>query len=120
MSQSTAQVLVAAVFCLGFIAFIYRLARVGRLSFRYTVGWLSLFALGIVALVALPITNKLSGWLRLTPAALRALCGMVLLLLICIQLSVSISGVQNQMRRLAEELAKLRLTAEKENVPRAD
>jgi hypothetical protein len=120
VSQSTAQVLVAAVFCLGFITFIYRLARVGRLSFRYTVGWLSLFALGIVALVALPITNKLSGWLRLTPAALLALCGMVLLLLICIQLSVSISGVQNQMRRLAEELAKLRLAAEKENAPRAD
>ena len=120
MSQSTAQVLVAAVFCLGFIAFIYRLARSGHLSFRYTVGWLSLFALGIVARVALPITNKLSGWLRLTPAALLALCGMVLLLLICIQLSVSISGVQNQMRRLAEELAKLRLAAEKENAPRAD
>lgn len=107
-------------FCLGFIAFIYRLARRGLLSFRFTVGWLSLFALGIVALVALPITNKVSSWLRLTPAALLALSGMVLLLLICIQLSISISGLQSQIRRLAEELAKSRLANETEKSPHAD
>jgi hypothetical protein len=112
VSQSTAQVLVAAVFCLGFIAFIYRLARSGHLSFRYTMGWLGLFALGIVAIVALPVTNKVSEWLRITPAALLALNGLVVLVIICIQLSISISGMQNQIRRLSEELSKTRLDIE--------
>jgi hypothetical protein len=109
VSQSTAQVLIAAVFCLGFIAFTYRLARSGHLSFRYTMGWLGLFAIGIVAMIALPVTNKVSEWLRLTPAALLALSGLFILLVICIQLSISISGMQNQIRRLSEEVAKLRL-----------
>lgn len=114
MSQSTAQVLVAAVFCLGFITFIYRLARSGHLSFRYTMGWLGLFALGIVAIVALPVTNKVSEWLRLTPAALLALSGLFILVIICIQLSISISGMQNQIRRLSEELSKTRLDIEQQ------
>ena len=114
MSQSTAQVLVAAVFCLGFIAFIYRLARTGHLSFRYTMGWLGLFALGIVAMIALPVTNKISEWLKITPAALLALSGLFVLVVICIQLSISISGMQNQIRRLSEELSKLRLDHEQQ------
>ena len=120
MSQSTAQILVAAVFCLGFSVFVYRLARSGRLSFRYTVGWLTLFALGIVALMFLPVTTRISDLLKLTPAALLALSGVVLLILICIQLSISISGLQSQIRRLAEELAKLRLANEIEKSPHAD
>jgi hypothetical protein len=32
--------------------------------------------------------------------------------MICIQLSISISGMQKQIRRLAEEVAKLRLRVE--------
>ena len=114
MSQSTAQILVAAVFCLGFIAFIYRLARIGHLSFRYTMGWLGLFTLGIIAMIALPVTNKISEWLRITPAALLALSGLFVLVVICIQLSISISGMQNQIRRLSEELSKLRLDHEQQ------
>lgn len=113
MSQSTAQVLVAAVFCVAFGTGIYWLAKRDRLSFQYTMGWLSLFALGIIAILALPATNRVSDWLRVTPAALLALCGLVLLLLICIQLTISISGIQKQNRRLAEEVAKLRLQVEK-------
>lgn len=112
MSQSTAQVLVAGIFCVAFLMVIYALARRERLSFQYTMGWLTLFAMGILALVALPATNQISEWLRVTPAALLALCGLVLLLMICIQLSISISGMQKQIRRLAEEVAKLRLRVE--------
>lgn len=77
------------------------------------MGWLSLFALGIIAILALPATKRVSDWLHVTPAALLALCGLVLLLLICIQLTVSISGIQKQNRRLAEEVAKLRLRMDK-------
>ena len=120
MSQSTAQVLVAGIFCVGFVAVIFGLARRDRLSFQYTMGWLSLFTLGIVAIIALPATNRISRWLRVTPAALLALCGLILLLMICIQLSISISGLQKQVRRLAEEVAKLRLQVEENEKDDAD
>jgi hypothetical protein len=109
VSQSTVQVLVAAVFCAGFLIVIYRLARSERLTFRYTVGWLTLFAFGVLAMVLLPVTTTVSRWLHLSPAGLLATGGLVLLLLICIQLSISISGMQHQIRRLSEEVAKLRL-----------
>ncbi len=84
------------------------------------MGWLSLFALGVVAILGLPATKQISEWLRVTPAALLALCGLVLLLLICIQLSISISGMQKQIRSLAEENAKLRLHIEREMNTNAD
>ncbi len=106
--------LVAAVFCIAFSAVILVLARRERLSFQYTMGWLSLFAVGVIAILGLPATNQISEWLRVTPAALLALCGLILLLLICIQLSISISGMQKQIRRLAEEYAKLRLHIERQ------
>ena len=120
MSQSTAQLFVAAVFCLAFMVGVYRLARNGLLSFYYAMGWLTLFAVGILALIALPVTNKISDWLNVTPAALLAVAGLLILLVICIQLSISISGLQNQVRRLTEELAKLRLNVELRDSHRAD
>ena len=120
MSQSTAQVVVAAAVCLGFIFAVYRLARNGLLSFYYTVGWLSLFAVGIVALVALPLTNALSRVFEISPVALLFSAGTLVLLMICIQLSISISGLQNQVRRLSEELAKLRLHVELRDSDNAD
>lgn len=120
MSQSSAQVLVAAIFCIAFSAVVFALARRDRLSFQYTVGWLSLFALGIIAILGLPATNRVSEWLRVTPAALLALCGLILLLLICIQLSISISGMQKQIRHLAEENAKLRLRFDRKTKSDAD
>jgi Uncharacterized conserved protein (DUF2304) len=109
MSQSTAQVIFAGILCAIFMFAIYVLARREHLSFQYAVGWLSLFAIGIVATVALPATNRLSSWIHVTPAALLALLVFSVLIMICIQLSISISGMQKQIRRLAEESAKLKL-----------
>ena len=94
--------------CLTYLIVCYRLGRRGKLSFRYTVGWALLFSLGISSILLIRIVEPLADFLKISPAALIAVTGLVLLLTICIQLSVSISGLQEQTRRLSEELALLR------------
>ena len=108
MSQSAIQTVAAAFLSFIFAGMVYRLARIGRLSFRYTVGWLSLSMLGLLAGLFVPIVQPIAGFLKLTPAALLALLAVVLLVSICIQLSISISGLQEQLRSMAEKVALLR------------
>lgn len=115
MSQSTIQVIAAAVLSLLFAGAVYRLARVGRLSFRYTVGWLLLSMLGLLAGFFVPVIQPVADFLKLTPAALLALMAVVLLVSICIQLSISISGLQEQLRSMAEKIALMRTESEESN-----
>ena len=108
MSQSAIQVVAAAALSFIFAGMVYRLARTGRLSFRYTVGWLTLSMLGLLAGFFVPVIQPIAEFLKLTPAALLALLAVVLLVSICIQLSISISGLQEQLRSMAEKVALLR------------
>jgi cell division protein FtsX len=50
--------------------------------------------------------------LAITPAALLAVSFMIVLVAICIQLSISISGLQEQVRSLSEEVAQLGLASD--------
>ena len=96
--------------CVGFVTFIwiYLTARKGLLNFRYTVGWLLLSTFGILAGLIIPLIAPIANFLAITPAALLAIGGIVLLIAICIQLSISISGLHERQRRLTEELAHIR------------
>lgn len=81
------------------------LSRRGRLSFRYTAGWLAFFSLaGFLGLFS-PLTQPTARWLGVTPGVVLTFAAAVALLAICIQLSISISGLQEQIRRLSEDLA---------------
>ena len=91
---------------------IYRAARRGLLNFRYTVGWLLLSAFGIMAGIIIPVIAPIANFLSITPAALLAIGGIILLVIICVQLSISISGLHERQRRLTEELAHLRQTVD--------
>jgi hypothetical protein len=91
---------------------IYRAARRGLLNFRYTVGWLLLSAFGIMAGIIIPVIAPIANFLAITPAALLAIGGIILLVIICVQLSISISGLHERQRRLTEELAHLRQTVD--------
>lgn len=93
-------------------ASVYLLARRGRLSFRYTVGWLVLCLFGITAGASVPLVQPLAEKLKVTPAALLSIAAVMLLVAICVQFSISISGMQEQIRRLTEESAELRLRME--------
>ena len=91
------------------IAMISRLARRGRLSFQYTIGWLIVFGLSLLSAPVLPFMDLVSRNLQLGPASVFAVAALVLLAMIAVQLSISISGLQEQVRQLNEDTAFLRL-----------
>ncbi len=108
MSTSSIQITGFTLTSAFFVGFVYFLARRSRLSFRYALGWLLLFVPGFFSVVLLPLTAPISNALAITPAALLAVSFMTVLVAICIQLSISISGLQEQIRTLSEEAAQLR------------
>lgn len=112
MSAKTTQTIFAALVSLVFVLSVYRLGRKQKLSFRYTVGWMFLGALGIVAGIVSPIAEPIASKFEVTPAALLGVGAVILLVILCVQLSISISGLQEQVRRLTEEAAFLRLEVE--------
>ena len=112
MKSSVLQVLFCAMIGLGSTGWIYRQARRGLLNFRYTVGWLLLSAFGVMAGIVIPVITPIANLLAITPAALLAIGGIILLVAICVQLSISISGLHERQRRLTEELAHLRQTVD--------
>jgi hypothetical protein len=107
LDASTVSRIVAGCVSLACTVIVLRLGRRGRLSFRYTVGWILLFGMGVLSALVLPLVEPIADTLEVTPAAIVAVLGLLLLLAICVQLSVSISGTQEQIRRLSEKIAML-------------
>ena len=108
MSSSATQVLTAAILGLTLVVIIVRLSRRGQLSFRYTVGWIAVASIGILGGLMARLAEPVARALGLSAAALLALLALVFFVLIAIQLSISISGLQKQNRTLTEEVARLR------------
>jgi hypothetical protein len=69
--------------------------------------------MGMFAGLFIPVVTPLSKNLKITPAALIAVGALGVLVLICVQLSASISALQEQVRRLAEQIAHLRDDADR-------
>lgn len=109
MTQGQAQALLTALSGVVFAASVYGLAHRGRITFRYTVGWLALFGVGVLGGVAVPVIGPVANALKVTPAALVCAIAAFIVLSICIQFSISISGMQEQIRRLTEDLAQLEM-----------
>jgi len=89
---------------------VYVLSRRGRINFRYTLGWIVLCALGILGGALVPMVAPVARFLKITPAAFVSSGAVFIVLAICVQFSISISGMQEQIRRLTEDLAHLKLT----------
>jgi len=102
--------LIAATLGISTLIFVIRLSRRGQLSFRYAVGWILVATLGILSGVFVWVVEPLAESLGLSAAALLGLAALVFVTLIAIQLSVSISGLQRQIRTMAEDIARLRLS----------
>jgi hypothetical protein len=105
VEKSFLQALVAAGVCVAVGTSVYFLAKKQKLNFRYTVGWLTLCTVGVVASLGTSILEPAARALGVTASALIGLTALLLLVLLAIQLSVSISGLQLQNRKLAEQLA---------------
>lgn len=99
--QAIEIVLVAVVFACAVII----LSRRDRLSFRYTIGWLSLSGLSAFGGIFLPVIEPIAERLKLDAFSLVSGLAVIVLLSLCIQLSISISGMQRQIQKLNEDLA---------------
>lgn len=80
-------------------------SRKQKISFRYTVGWLTLFGFMALGGLAIPNIEKVADQFEVSPAAFIAAISTFLLLGLCVQLSISISGLQRQLRKLNEDVA---------------
>ena len=119
MTDQTIQFVVSGFLSACLAIYVYRLASRHLLSFRYTIGWLALSGVGIFAGFFIPILGPVTQTIKVTPAAIIAVGALVVLLLICIQLSIAISTLQEQSRTLAEQIAHLQselMRGEKENM----
>ena len=93
----------AAVALLGFAlaAASFRLFRKGLLSFRYFLGWVAVGA----ALLSSALGFLLVGVPTRTELAIAGFLFAALLLALLVQLSISVSGLQRQLRDVAEAVA---------------
>jgi hypothetical protein len=78
------------------------LVRLRLLSIRYGLGWLSLALLGIVGGPVLALMAEHVDSLGLTPTGFSLGTLALFLGLVCLQLSISLSGVQHELQDLAE------------------
>jgi hypothetical protein len=105
MSQQLAQSLEIAIVALIFGIVVLYLSQKQAISFRYTVGWLMLCAIGMSTGFLIPVIGPLTSILQLDAFAFVGGAAIIVLLAICIQLSISISGLQRQLQRVNEEIA---------------
>ena len=120
MTAESLQAITTALLSIASAAFVLRLARSQLLSFRYTVGWLCLLLLTALSGILLPAIRPLAKSLSTTPGILVSGLAILILVLICIQLSVSISGLQKQVQSLAEDLALHKIDLEVSEITNRD
>ena len=97
-----------------FMVLIAFLTKRQRISFRYTVGWFIVFFISATAGLFVPLVSPIAELLQISTSMVFVGIVVIALLLISIQLSISISGLQRQLRDLAENVALLKERVERE------
>jgi len=99
---------------LALVGFLVILLRTRRVREKYAFTWI-LVGLGICVLGAFPRTvEKLSTAVGVqTPSNLLFAVALIVLLVVCIQLSVEITSLEEETRTLVEEVALLRFDLER-------
>lgn len=81
------------------------LVRLRLLSIRYGLGWICVSAAGLAAGPVLVALGKEAKKLGFTPTGFSAGVFIVFLLLLCLQLSISLSGLHRAIQNLTEHAA---------------
>ena len=115
MSQETLQVIEIAVISVMFMVLIAFLTKRQRISFRYTVGWFVVFFISATAGLFVSLVSPIAELLQISTSMVFVGIVVIALLLISIQLSISISGLQRQLRDLVENVALLKERVERED-----
>jgi hypothetical protein len=121
MNNVAVQSLLVAAGGVGLLIVAFLLARRGLLSLRYALGWMAVSLLLLGAAALLVLIGGVSHSLPITPTGLLAGLGLAFLLVVCLQLSISLSGQQEAIRELSEANALLaeRLDRLEDHVVRA-
>jgi hypothetical protein len=90
-----------------FALLILVLARRGRLSMRYTLGWLFVAGCIMVAGLASGFVGPIADFLGISPGALVFATATTAMLALTVQLSITVSGLIEHTRTLAESVALL-------------
>lgn len=102
--------LFAIALCLILIAFLIHLLRTRRLREKYAGLWIGV-SLAVAVIAAFPgIPIRLAGLVGVElPVNLLFAVALLVLLVVCIQLSIGVSALDERVRTLTEEVALLRL-----------
>ena len=100
--------------CLVLVVFLVALLRTRRLREKYAITWIAV-VVAVLILGAFPRTvETLAQWAGVQNASnLLFALALVVLLLVCIQLSAEITTLEEETRTLVEEVALLRLDMER-------
>jgi hypothetical protein len=91
----------------GFVTCIRFLARRGRLSMRYTLGWLLIGLMFLLYPIIVIAADEISDFLGVQQLAIFLGAPMIILVMVCVQLSISVSGLTEHVRTLTESIALL-------------
>jgi len=105
MSPFVLQAALVALASLALGAVVARLTRLRAISFRFTLAWSLIAALGLLAAPLIPLVEPVASLLELSPAALLTVAVTLVLVTIALQLSVSVSQLIDQVGDLAEAQA---------------
>ena len=97
MSRQAFQILQITVIAALMGSFILAIARRQLISFRYTIGWLGLCAVTFLGALLVPVVEPVAEFLKVDPFTVVGGSAFLILLAICVQLSISISGLQRQL-----------------------
>jgi hypothetical protein len=107
MSTITKQALVLLIGGFVIAVVILRLARRRLLTTRYALGWLAIGLLTVAAAAIMPFVGRIGRFANMTPTAVLLMMSTLLLLAISVQLSISVSQLQERLRTTAEAHALL-------------
>jgi len=105
--MNIAHVVFAAISGLIFLITIRNLSVHGKLTMRYTLGWLLIgfFVLGYPVLLL--VSQRLGRILDVQPSVILLGVPLIIVGVVCVQLSITVSGLSEQVRTLGETVAHL-------------
>ena len=107
MSHNAVQLTLVGAAGVVMFALVFWLSRRQLLSLRYALGWMGVSSLLVLAAIVLGLVGGISTSLPVTPTGLLSAVGLGFVLLITLQLSISLSGLQEAIRDLSEANALL-------------
>jgi hypothetical protein len=105
LSTTAKQALVMAGAGLALVALVILVARRGLITVRYALGWIFIGLLVIIGSLFAGLVPGLGEVAGMSPTAVLLVGAVVVLVGIAIQLSISVSGLQRQLRDVIEREA---------------